>query len=63
MSAPVLLGYAESGSHTERQKHAAHDEMVQDPSGACAEQRQAAELNKVARLSVHFRSRLERGSD
>src|SRR5262249_23075797 len=36
--------------------------MVQDPSDACAEQRQAAEQNQVARFGVHFRSRLERGS-
>jgi hypothetical protein len=63
MSAPVPLGYAESGGCTERQKTATHNEMIQDPSDACAEQRQAAEQNKVARFSVHFRSRLERGSN
>jgi hypothetical protein len=58
MSAPVLLGYAEGGDYTERKTN-----VTPTPGEACAEQRQGGEQSKVARLGVHSRSRLERGSD
>jgi hypothetical protein len=63
MSAPVPLGYAESGDCTERKKDPTQNKMTRDPGDACAEERQGGEQSKVARLGVHSRSRLERGSD
>jgi hypothetical protein len=63
MSAPVLLGYAESGDYTERKKDRTQNKVTPTPGEACAEERQGGEQSKVARLGVHSRSRLERGSD
>jgi len=63
MSAPVSLGYAENGGYAEREKDRAENSVIHSPSKACAEERQGAEQSKVARLGVHSRSRLERGSD
>src|SRR5262245_3172177 len=63
MSAPVPLGYAESGDCTERKEDKTQNKITGDPSDDCAGARQDAEQNKVARLGVHARLRLERGSD
>ena len=63
MSAPVLLGYAESGDYTERKKDRTQNKVTPTPGEACAEERQGGEQSKVACLGVHSRSRLERGSD
>jgi hypothetical protein len=63
MSAPVPLGYAVSGDAAEREKDRTENKVTPTPGEACAEERQGAEQNKVARLGVHFRHRLERGSD
>ena len=63
MSAPVPLSYAEKGNCTERKKDRANNISIPRPSEDCAEQRQGGEQSKVARLGVHSRSRLERGSD
>ncbi len=63
MSAPVLLGYAEGGDYTERKKDRTQNNVTPTPGEACAEQRQGGDQSKVARLGVHSRSRLERGSD
>jgi len=59
MSAPVPLGYAESGDCTEREKDPTKNKMTRDPGDACAEERQDAEQNKVARFGVHSRPRME----
>jgi hypothetical protein len=59
MSAPVPLGYAESGDCSEREKDPTQNKMTRDPGDACAEERQDAEQNKVARFSVHSRPRME----
>src|SRR5438128_9257911 len=53
MSAPVPLGYAESGDGTEREKDPTQNKMIRDPGDACAEERQGSEQSKVARLGVH----------
>jgi hypothetical protein len=63
MSSPVSLGYAENSGCTEREKDQAENNVIHSPGEDCAEERQNAEQNKVARLGVHFRSRLERGSN
>jgi len=63
MSAPVLLGYAEGGNYTEHKKDQTQNKVTQTPGEACAKERQDGEQSKVACLSVHSRSRLERGSD
>ena len=63
MSALLLPGYAESGGYSERKKDRTQNKVIQNPGDACAEERQGGEQSKVARLGVHSRSRLERGSD
>src|SRR5262245_1962495 len=63
MSAPVPLGYLDSGDYTEREKDRTQNKIIREPGEACAEERQGAEQNKGERLGVHIRSRLERGSD
>jgi hypothetical protein len=63
MSAPVPLSYTENSGCTEREKDPAENNVIHSRGEDCAEERQSAEQNKVARLGVHFRSRLERGSD
>ena len=45
------------------QKDQTKNKVIQNPGEACAEERQGGEQSKVARLGVHSRSRLERGSD
>jgi len=59
----VPFGYAESGDRTERDKDPTQNKITRDPGDARAEERQARKQSKVARLGVHSRSRLERGSD
>src|SRR5215471_1657865 len=59
MSAPVPLGYAESGDCTESDKDPTQNKITRDPGDACAEQRQEGEQSKFERLGVHSRSRLE----
>src|SRR5262245_38764023 len=61
MSAP-LPGYAESG-YTEPKEDRTQNKVIQNPGEACAKEREGGEQGKVARLGVHSRSRLERGSD
>src|SRR6516225_1733107 len=63
MSAPVVPGYAESGDSTERNEDTTQNKITRDPSDTTAEERQTAEQSKIARLGVHSRFRLERGSD
>src|SRR5262249_48149991 len=63
MSAPAVPGYLESGDSAERQEDPTQNKIIRDPSNACAQERQASEQSKVARLGVHSRSRLERGSN
>ena len=46
MSAPVLLGYAESGDYTERKKDRTQNNVTPTPSEACAEQRQDGEAKQ-----------------
>jgi hypothetical protein len=58
-SAPVPLGYAESGDYTEREKDPTQNKVIRTPEEACAEERQGGEQNKVARFSVHSRPRME----
>src|SRR5262245_2715442 len=53
MSAPAPLGYAANGDSTERQEDPIPNEIIRDPSYACAEERQGDEQSKVARLGVH----------
>ena len=57
-----LRGYAESG-YTERKKDRTQNKVIQNPGDACAEERQGGKQSNIARLGVHIRSRLERGSD
>jgi hypothetical protein len=59
VSAPVPLGYAESGGCTERNKDPTQNKITRDPGDACEEERQADEQKKVARFIVHSRCRLE----
>ena len=55
MSAPVPLGYAESGDAAEREKDPTQNKMTRDPGDACAEERQGGEQSKVSRrLGVHL---------
>jgi hypothetical protein len=63
MSAPVPLGYADSGDCTEREKDRTQNKVIENQGDACAEERQSGEQSKVARFGVHSPSRLERGSD
>jgi hypothetical protein len=55
MSPPVPLGYAESGDCAEPEKDRTQKKVTRTPEEACAEERQDAEQNKVARFSVHSR--------
>ena len=55
MSVPVVPGYLESGDSTERNEDTTQNKIPRDPSDTCAEERQAAEQNKVACSSVHSR--------
>jgi hypothetical protein len=59
VSAKLLPGYAESGGYTERKKYRAQNKVIGNPGGACAEESQGSEQNKVARLGVHSRPRLK----
>src|SRR6516164_6871973 len=63
MSAPMPLGYAQSGGCGERKKDPTHNKVIGNQGDTCAEERQARKQSKVARLGVHSPSRLERGSD
>src|SRR5262245_40956404 len=63
MSAPILLGQVESGDSTECKKDRIQNKVIQIPSDACTGERQGGEQSKIARLGVHSRSRLKRGSD
>jgi hypothetical protein len=53
MSAPVPLDYAESGDCTEREKDPTQNKVIGNQGDSCAEDRQASEQSKVARLGVH----------
>jgi hypothetical protein len=59
MSAPVLLGYADSGDCTERNKDPTQNKITRDPGDGCAEERQAHKQSKVARLGIHSASDLK----
>src|SRR5262249_11844375 len=63
MSGPVGPNYFERGAATDTAKEPNQNKESQKPGDACAEERQGGEQSKVARLGVHSRSRLERGSD
>ena len=63
ISAPMPLGYAQSGGCSERKKDPTHNKVIGNQGDTTAEERQTAEQSKVARLGVHSRSRLGRGSD
>src|SRR5262249_20002431 len=63
MSAPMPLGYAQSGGCSERKKDPTHNKVIGNQSDACAEERQARKQSKVARFIVHSRSPIRRGSD
>jgi hypothetical protein len=63
MLAPVPLGYGVSGDSAESEKDRTQNKVIPTPGEACAEEREGGEQSKVARLGVHSRSRLERGSD
>src|SRR5262245_55777208 len=63
MSAPPPIGRAEHRDRTEGKKHRAKNVSIPRPSRDCAEQRQEGKQSEVSRLGVHFRPRLERGSD
>jgi hypothetical protein len=55
MSAPVPLGYAESGDAAEREKDQTQNKVTPTPGEACAEERQRGEQSKVSRrLGVRF---------
>jgi hypothetical protein len=56
MLVPVPFGYAESGDCTKRGKDRTQNKISQTPEKACAQERQDAEQDKVARFSVHFPS-------
>src|SRR6516162_2881748 len=45
------------------EKDRTQNKVIGTPGDACAEERQGGEQSKVARLGVHSRSGLERGSD
>jgi hypothetical protein len=55
MSPPVPLGYAESGDGAEPEKDRTQKKVTRTPEEPCAEERQDAEQNKVARLASILR--------
>jgi hypothetical protein len=60
MSAPGPRGCgAENADYTERGKDRGENRVIYSPGDGCAGQRQDGKQNKVARLGVHFRSRLK----
>src|SRR5215472_2445103 len=63
MSAPLPIGRAEHCDCTEGKKHRAKNVSIPRPGGDCAGQRQEGEQSEVARLGVHFRPPIRRGSD
>jgi hypothetical protein len=59
MSAPVRQGCAPNRDYTERKKGRAQDISIACPGGHCAKEREGGKQSKVARLHVHFCSRLK----
>ena len=55
------LGYAESGSCTEREKDPTQYKVIGNQGDACAEERQARKQSKVARFIVHSRFPIRKG--
>src|SRR5262249_28032116 len=63
MSAPLPIGRTEHCDCTEGKKHRAKNVSIPRPGEDCAGQRQEGEQSEVARLGIHFRPPIRRGSD
>src|SRR5262245_28296727 len=59
----LVQGDLDGGDSPEQKKDQPPNKVIGNQGDTCAEQRQGDEQSNIARLGVHSRSRLERGSD
>src|SRR5262249_6484032 len=59
----LVQGDLDGGDSPEHKKDQPPNKVIGNQGDTCAEERQGGEQSNIARLGVHSRSRLERGSD